>query len=80
MANQPAEALAVLAPYLAAHPTDHERLFIALRALYEARTAGRAIATPERDRELFLRYAAAYSAAKGPQQGLVEQWRKFIDK
>ena len=41
MANKPADALKVLEPYLAAHPADHERLFLALRALYEARSAGR---------------------------------------
>ena len=39
MANRSAEALKVLEPYLAAHPADHERLFLALRALYEARSA-----------------------------------------
>ena len=39
MANRSAEALKVLEPYLAAHPADHERLLLALRALYEARSA-----------------------------------------
>jgi predicted Zn-dependent protease len=41
MANKPAEALKVLEPYLAAHPADHERTFLALRALYEAKGLGR---------------------------------------
>jgi len=80
MANKPVEALRVLEPYLTAHPSDHERLFLALRALYEARSAGRAIGTAETDRTLFVRYADAYAAAKGPQQALVSQWRKYVEK
>jgi VWFA-related protein len=80
MANKPADAIKVLEPYLAAHPDDHERLFLALRALYEARSSGRPLATAEADRAMFNRYAEAYAAAKGPQQALVDQWRKVIQK
>jgi VWFA-related protein len=80
MANKPAEALKVLEPYLASHPADHERLLLVLRALYEARSAGKALTTREDDTALFSRYADAYAAAKGPQQPLVEQWRKFMQK
>ena len=80
MANKPAEAIKVLEPYLAAHPTDQERLFLALRALYEARSAGRTLASADADRAMFARYADAYAAAKGPQQALVEQWRKVVEK
>jgi hypothetical protein len=29
---------------------------------------------------MFDRYAAAYVAAKGPQQAMVEEWRKFIGR
>jgi VWFA-related protein len=79
MANKPVEALKLLEPYLAAHPADHERLFLALRALYEARSTGRPIGTLETDRALFTRYADAYAAAKGPQHALVGQWRRFIE-
>jgi predicted Zn-dependent protease len=80
MANKPGDALKVLEPYLAAHPGDTERLLLALRAIYEARSAGRAISTPEGDRALFSRYADAYAAAKGPQQAMVAQWRKYVEK
>jgi VWFA-related protein len=80
MANKRTEALKVLEPYLATHPSDHERLFLALRALYEARSSGRPIGTLETDRALFGRYADAYAAAKGPQQALVGQWRKYVEK
>lgn len=79
-ANKPAEALKVLNPYLATHPADHERLLLALRGLYEARSAGRTITSPEADRALFLKYADAYTAARGPQQALVDQWRRLIER
>jgi len=80
MANKPAEAMKVLDPYLTAHPADTDRLYLALRALYEARSSGRTLTSAEADRALFVRYADAYAAAKGPQLALVEQWRKVIEK
>jgi hypothetical protein len=80
MGNKPADAVKVLQPYLASHPADHERLLLVLRALYEARSSGKAITTTVEDTALFLRYADAYAAAKGPQQALVDQWRKFMQK
>jgi len=80
MANKPIEALKVLEPYLAAHPADHERLFLALRAIYEARAAGRTIKSADEDKALFHTFADAYAAAKGPQQALVDQWRKYLDR
>jgi VWFA-related protein len=80
LANKPGDALRLLVPYLSTHPADHERLLLVLRALYEARSAGHPIATLEADRALFLRYADAYAAANGPQQALVAQWRKYVEK
>ncbi len=74
------EALKVLDPYLARNPSDHERYFVALRAMYDARTAGISIKSPPEDAALFERYAAAYKSAGGPQVALVEQWRKFMSK
>jgi len=79
-ANKPADAMRVLEPYLAAHPADHERLLLALRALYEARAGGRSVRSPAEDRALFDRYADAYAAAGGPERALVEQWRRTIDR
>ena len=80
MGGKPAEAIKLLDPYLATHPQDHERYFVALRALYEARAAGKSIGTPDEDRQRFDRYAAAYAAANGPQQALVDQWKRFMEK
>jgi tetratricopeptide (TPR) repeat protein len=79
-ANKPADAMQVLEPYIAAHPADHERLLLALRALYEARAAGSAVRTREEDKALFTRYADAYAAAGGPQRALVGEWRKYLEK
>ena len=78
-ANKQADALKVLQPYLDAHPTDQDWLFLAMRALYEARTANRVIETREADQARFVKYAAAYTAASGPQQALVDQWRKYFE-
>jgi tetratricopeptide (TPR) repeat protein len=78
-ANKHADALKVLQPYLDAHPADQDWLFLAMRALYEARTAKRVIDTPEADKARFIKYADAYAAVKGPQQALVDQWRKLFE-
>ena len=79
-AGKLAEAVRTLDPYIAAHPEDHERLLIVLRAIYDARSAGKAIGNAEEDRQRFLRYAAAYAAAGGPEQALVAQWKKLIER
>jgi tetratricopeptide (TPR) repeat protein len=80
MAGRGAEALKTLEPYLSRHPEDVERHFVALRLLYEAKAAGRQVKSPEEDRALFSRYAAAYAAASGPQQAVVDQWKKFMER
>ena len=80
MAGKRADALAKLEPYLEKHPDDLERQFFTLRLLYEARADGRPIKSTAEDRALFVRWAAAYTAAKGPQQALVAQWQKAITK
>lgn len=80
MGSKPVEALRVLDPYLATHPDDGDRLFLALRVIYEAHTGGHPIGTPEEDRSRFARYAAAYAAVGGPQLPLVEQWKRFMER
>lgn len=79
-ASRPVEAVQTLDPYLAQHPEDQERLLIALRSIYEARSTGQSIGTVDEDRKRFERYAAAYTAAGGTQQTLVEQWRRFVNR
>jgi predicted Zn-dependent protease len=78
LAGKAAEAIRTLDPYLSRHPEDHEKLFLVLRAIYEARNAGKSVQTPEQDRGTFARYADAYAAAGGPHQALVNRWKKFL--
>ena len=80
VAGKSAEALDTLEPYLSRHPADHERIFIVLRLLYEARAAKRQIRSVDEDRTLFLKYAAAYDAASGPQKAIVDRWKKFMTR
>lgn len=80
MAGKQTDAVRTLDPYITRNPSDQERIFIALRAIYEARSTGQTIWSAAEDREHFERYAAAYAAANGPQQALVEQWKKFMTK
>jgi len=79
-ASKWAEAVQTLDPYLATHSDDQARLFIALQSIYEARSSGRSIGTAEEDKKRFERYAAAYVAAGGTQQALIEQWRRFVNR
>jgi tetratricopeptide (TPR) repeat protein len=80
MAGKRSEALREFEPYLEKHPDDHERHLMALRTLNEARALGKPIRSKEEDRALFAKWAAAYRAAKGPQQALVDQWQKAMSR
>ena len=80
LAGKGAESLNVLEPYLARNPRDHDRHFVVLRTLYEARRSGAAVRSQREDRELFDKHAAAYKAAGGAQAALVEEWRKVLAK
>ncbi len=79
MGGKMADAIKTLDPYLARHPDDHEKLFVLLRGIYESRNAGASIESPEKDRAIFARYAQAYAAAGGPNQALVDRWKKFLE-
>ena len=79
LAGRVDEAIPVLDGYLTRNPNDHERIFLVLQAIYQTRAAGRWVKNPTEDRALFDKYATAYAAAKGPQLGMVEAWRKFIE-
>jgi VWFA-related protein len=77
-AGKPVDAVLALDPYLVQHQQDQERLLVALKAIYDARSAGLSIGSAAEDRARFERYAAAYAAAGGTQTALIEQWRKFV--
>ncbi|HEY7499827.1 MAG TPA: VWA domain-containing protein [Vicinamibacterales bacterium] len=78
MAGKRVEALEKLEPYLDKHPEDLERLFVALRTLYQAKSDGKPVRSADADRDLFTKLAAAYSAGKGPQLPIVEQWLRAM--
>jgi len=80
LAGKRADALLKLEPYLAKHPDDVDRHFLALKTLYEARAEGKPIRSKEEDKALFAKWAKAYASAKGPQQALVDQWAKAISR
>jgi VWFA-related protein len=80
MAGRRAESMQILEPYLAKHPEDTERHFLALRILYEARAEGKPVRSQAEDKALFTKWAAAYAAAKGAQLPLVEQWQRAINR
>ena len=80
LSGKRAEALEKFEAYLAKHPDDQDRHFLALRTLYEARASGKPVRTAEEDRALFTRWAAAYAATKGPQQALVDQWMRAMSR
>jgi tetratricopeptide (TPR) repeat protein len=79
-AGKASDAIATLDRYLARHPSDHATLLVAMRTIYETRSAGKSIGTAAEDRQRFNRYAAAYAAAGGPERARVEEWKKFVDR
>jgi VWFA-related protein len=78
--GQSADALKVLDPYLEKHAADQDRLMLAMRLLYEAKSANRPIDSVENDRAKFNRYFAAYEKSNGPQLALARQWQAIVNK
>ena len=78
--GQGAVALKVLGPYLERHPADADRLLLSMRLLFEARTAGRPIASVDADRALFVKYFDLYVAANGSEIERARQWRSVIER
>jgi VWFA-related protein len=80
MAGRSDDALEAFDRYLERNPEDTERLFLALRLVYEGRANGRSKRTLEEDQARFDAYATAYSAHGGQQTDLVGRWREFLNK
>ncbi len=72
------EALAMLEPFIAAHPDDAEVIFLALRLLYESASADGA-ASPARPATA-ERSAALYRQAGGDAVPLVDRWLAFMKR
>lgn len=78
--GQAADALKVLDPYLIKHADDQDRLMLAMRLIYEAKSAGKPIDTVENDRARFGRYYASYEKIGGAQLSLAAEWKKIVDR
>lgn len=78
--GQAADALKVLDPYLQVHTTDQDRLMLAMRLIYEARSANQPIDSVESDRARFTRYFAAYEKTGGAQLDLARQWKAIVER
>jgi tetratricopeptide (TPR) repeat protein len=76
--RNPQEAVSLLDGYIARHPSDAEALLLALRLLYEAKSAGGRISTAADDIASARRYADLYKAAAGPNQALVDRWVGYV--
>jgi VWFA-related protein len=75
-----ADALEKFQRYLEKHPAEHERTLSAMKVIYEARAAGKPVRSIAEDRALFAKWAAAYASAKGPNQALVDQWQRVVNR
>lgn len=80
LSGQPVDAVRTLDPYLTSHPTDHERLLLALRMLFEARSLGQVVESIPADRARFATYADAYRLAGGTELEAVAAWKRVIDR
>jgi tetratricopeptide (TPR) repeat protein len=76
--RNPKESLSLLDGYFVSHGDDSNAVMLALRLLYEARSAGGRIFSDSEDAERARRYADLYKAAGGPSQALVDRWVVFI--
>jgi tetratricopeptide (TPR) repeat protein len=59
---------------------DLERLLTAMRAIFEAREAGRALDSSGIDRDRFNKYFDAYKSAGGTAVTTAEGWKKIVDR
>ena len=57
---------------------DQAVLVLAMKAIYDERTAGRAIETTDADRQRFMRYYTAYGT--GPATTSITQWKNLVEK
>jgi len=76
--RRPQDAMALLDGYIGRHPSDADALLLALRLLYETRSAGGRISSASDDLASARRYADLYRAAGGTNMALVTRWLAFI--
>lgn len=73
IANEPAEAMKILDPYLERNPGDLDAMFLAIQSLHEAGSEQPGSADADANAR-FVNYGRAYVAAGGTYRVVVEQW------
>jgi VWFA-related protein len=80
MDGRPSESLDVLDAYFTRHADDSERLLLAMRMIYDARSANQPIQTIDADRARFAKYYEAYSKIGGADLTQAQRWKAFVDR
>jgi len=80
LAGRAPEAIGVLAPFLAANPSDPAALLSAIFATYTRHLNAPQPETLTADRTNIAKWAKAYAGAKGPMQPLVAAWVKHVQE
>jgi hypothetical protein len=80
MDGRPGESLDVLDAYFTRHADDAERLLLAMRMIYDARSANQPIQTIDADRARFGKYYEAYSKISGADLTQAQRWKAFVDR
>lgn len=78
-AGDPKQTLTLLDPYFTRHPDDTTQLLLAMRLIYEGKSASKPVESVDADRARFHRYFDAYQRANGPELAQARQWLALID-
>ncbi len=78
LGGRPAEAVAVLTPYLETHPTDQAAQLAAIFGTYIRHLSEPQPATLAADKANLAKWSKAYTASKGAMQPLVGAWVKHV--
>jgi predicted Zn-dependent protease len=78
LGGRPADAVAVLTPYLESSPADSAALLAAMYGTYQRHLAAPQPGTLAADRANMAKWSKAYTATRGPIQPLVAAWVKHV--
>lgn len=78
LGGRPADAVAVLTPYLESHPTDQSAQLAAIFGTYIRHLGAPQPATLTADQANLAKWSKAYTASKGAMQPLVAAWVKHV--
>ena len=79
VARQHDASIAMLDRHLEKHPDDRDGWLLGLWVLYDATLSGRTVGGEPIDVR-FGRYRERYASLNGPQLGLVDEWKRAMDK